>query len=180
MTTIKIDTNIELRQIRTDDAPEFINLINKNRSYLREWLGWLDVTKTAVDLLRFITFTLKEIDSKKALCCLIWQKEQIVGIVHLREIDLVNKKAMIGYWVGEEFRGQGLARIATQAITSHGFREIKLNKIEIRCATGNKASQAIPKKLGFKEEAVLRENEWLYDHFVDHVVFSALAGEWKL
>ena len=70
--------------------------------------------------------------------------------------------------------------MAVRAITNQAFKELKLNRIEIRCATGNKASQAIPKSLGFKEEGVMRQNEWLYDHFVDHIVFSVLASEWKL
>lgn len=58
------------------------------------------------------------------------------------------------------------------------FNEWNLNRVEIRCATGNTASQSIPKALGFEEEGLLRENEWLYDHFVDHVVFSMLKRNW--
>jgi len=60
-----------------------------------------------------------------------------------------------------------------------GFREFGLNRIEIRCATGNHRSCAIPKRLGFTREGVLRDAEWLYDHFLDLAVYGMLEREWK-
>jgi len=178
--SLKIDTDTELRLITCEDASQFLNLIDGNRAYLRQWLGWLDKTRTLDDLGGFIASCEKQFTDRTGFSCLIWNQEKIVGIVHLRECDHFNKKAMIGYWVGEEFRGRSLARKATQAIIDYAFNELKLNRIEIRCATENFASQSIPKKLGFSEEGNLRANEWLYDHYVDHVVFSILADEWEL
>ncbi|MEN1761147.1 GNAT family protein [Anoxynatronum sibiricum] len=63
------------------------------------------------------------------------------------------------------------------AITASFTRS--LNRVEIRCATGNHKSRAIPQQLRFVAEGVLREAEWLYDHYVDHVVYAMLASEWK-
>src|SRR5262249_30158911 len=141
---------------------------------------WLDRTRTVQELQGFIDFTAKEAADKKGYANWIWDEEnKIVGIIHLRDIDPANKKAMIGYWVGQEYRGRGFAKQATRAICTRAFRELGINRIEIRCATGNVASQAVPKALGFKQEGVLRDNEWLYDHFVDHVVFSMLAKDWN-
>ncbi|MES2768117.1 MAG: GNAT family protein [Bdellovibrionota bacterium] len=177
---LKIDSKLELRQIRKEDALEFFNLADKNRAYLRQWLGWLDLSKVPLDTEYFINSTLKLIADKVSLCFLIWNENKIAGIIDLREINTSNKNALIGYWVGEESRGQGLAKKATKAVVNYAFHELKLNRIEIRCATGNTASQAVPKSLNFKEEGILRENEWLYDHFVDHIVYSILAKEWNL
>ena len=42
----------------------------------------------------------------------------------------------------------------------------------------NIKSRAIPERLGFKYEATLRQCEWLYDHYVDHAVYSMLASEY--
>ena len=60
------------------------------------------------------------------------------------------------------------------------FDRGRLNRIEIRCASGNHRSRAIPVRLGLREEGLLRDAEWLYDHFVDHVVYAALAKEWQV
>jgi ribosomal-protein-serine acetyltransferase len=67
---------------------------------------------------------------------------------------------------------------ACRAVVTAAFENYPLHRIEIRCATGNHKSCAIPKRLGFTYEGRLRQAEWLYDHFVDLEVFSILAPEW--
>jgi ribosomal-protein-serine acetyltransferase len=61
----------------------------------------------------------------------------------------------------------------------HGFGELGLNRIEIKAAAGNLRSQAVAVRLGMVREGVERQSEWLYDRFVDHVVFSMLRDEWS-
>lgn len=177
--SLKIDDDSELTLLDNRHSADFMGLIDRNRPYLREWLAWLDRTRTVSDLEKFIDSTLQEFSDNKAIAMWIWHRQTIVGIIHLREIDSANRKAMMGYWVGQEYRGKGFAKKATRAICTYGFRERNLNRIEIRCATGNSASQRIPVALGFQHEGVLRDNEWLYDHFVDHIVYSMLAKDWN-
>ena len=43
----------------------------------------------------------------------------------------------------------------------------------------NKRSCAIPQRLGFSQEGILRQSEWLYDHFVDMAVYGMLAQDWQ-
>jgi ribosomal-protein-serine acetyltransferase len=64
-------------------------------------------------------------------------------------------------------------------LVEHAFGELGLNRVSIACAVENKKSCAIPERLGFRREGVKRQAEWLYDHFVDHVVYGALASEWQ-
>ena len=35
------------------------------------------------------------------------------------------------------------------------------------------------KQRGTKKEGVIRDAEWLYDHYVDHVLYAMLKREWE-
>ena len=63
---------------------------------------------------------------------------------------------------------------ACQAVVNYCFNELELNRIEIRTATENVKSAAIPHRLGFEQEGHLQQAEWLYDKFVDHFVFGLI------
>jgi ribosomal-protein-serine acetyltransferase len=65
------------------------------------------------------------------------------------------------------------------ALTEYAFKELYLNKVEIRAAVGNKKSRSIPERLGFFNEGCIRQAEWLYDHYVDHIVYGMLVNEWN-
>ncbi len=176
---IPIDAETELTLLDLAHASEFFDLIERNRPYLREWLAWLDRTKSVADSEQFIDFTRREFAENKAIALWIWQSGRIVGILHLTEWSAVNRKAAIGYWVGQEWRGQGIAKKVVRGLCEYAFQVLNLNRLEIRCAAENTASQAVPIALKFKREGILRDNEWLYDHFVDHVVFSLLKTDWE-
>ena len=53
-----------------------------------------------------------------------------------------------------------------------------LHRIEIHCAPENHRSRAIPERLGFREEATLRETELVCGRWLDSVVYGLLAEEW--
>ncbi len=68
---------------------------------------------------------------------------------------------------------------ACRAMVNHAFRELGLNRVGIACATENHRSRAIPERLGFRQEGVQRQAEWLYDRFVDRALYAMLASEWR-
>ncbi len=63
-----------------------------------------------------------------------------------------------------------------RVLVDHVFVELGLNQAGIVCVVENKRSHAIPKRKDFQREGVQRQAEWLYDHFVDHTVYAALAS----
>ena len=102
-----------------------------------------------------------------------------MGMIGFHAMDWVHRRTSIGYWLDERAQGRGLMTAACRTMTLHALAELKLHRVEIRCAPENHKSRGIPIRLGFSEEGRLREVEWLYDHFVDHVVYSMLEGEVK-
>ncbi len=179
MSEVKIkkrkDGDIELRRIAPKHAAALFALVDQNRTRLREWLPWVDKTKTTEDVLAFIKKTKK----KGEIHHVIFKNQTLVGIIGLHHIDHDNRKAIIGYWLAKEVEGQGIMTRAVRLVLQYAFNELKLHRVTIDCATGNAKSCAIPERLGFTREGQMRDSEWLYDHFVDLKRYSILEHEFK-
>lgn len=174
-----LDPNLEIRLLAEADAPLLFALVDANRTYLRQWLPWLDSTITQQDSLAFIGLTREQSERGESLELGVWLHGELAGMVGFIHIDWQNRSAGIGYWLAETHQGAGVITNAVRSLIQHGFDVWKLHRLEIRCATGNQRSCAIPRRLGFVHEGIVREVEWLYDHFVDHQVFGLLESELK-
>jgi ribosomal-protein-serine acetyltransferase len=176
---LRIDDQLELRQRMPEDAEDLFALTDLNRSYLKEWLPWLDFCSSPGDTRANIEASLKQAADGTGLALAIWVKGQMVGVTGFNEISRMNRIGQIGYWLGEAYQGRGIMTRSVRALIEHGFAAMKLNRITITAATGNRASRSIAEKLGLRIEGTAREAEWLYDHYVDTVRYAILAREWQ-
>jgi len=177
--SIRIDDDTELRIPEERYAQELFALIDANRVYLREWLPWVDHETSVEDTKAFIRGALQQFAHNEGFQMGIWYKGQVVGVIGYHPIDWADRKVEIGYWLAESFQGKGLMTKACKTLVAYAFDELKLHRVEIHCATHNKRSCAIPERLGFQQEGIMRDAEWLYDHFVDLVIYGMLADEWQ-
>ncbi|MBT2606474.1 GNAT family N-acetyltransferase [Bacillus sp. ISL-53] len=175
----KIDVELSLKLLELKDAERVFEITNQSREYLQEWLPWLDNTIKLEDTKGFINMSLKGFAENKGVNTVIMYKGQIVGVAGYNQINWSNKTAYIGYWLGEEYQGNGIMTRVAKALTDYAFIELKLDKVEIRVAEENKKSRGIPERLGFVNEGCIRQAEWLYDHYVDHIVYGMLAKDWN-
>ncbi|MFT8321057.1 MAG: GNAT family protein, partial [Bacillus sp. (in: firmicutes)] len=87
--------------------------------------------------------------------------------------------ASIRYFLDEASQGTGIKQKTGISVLKYAFYYLHLNSIEIRCGLNNKKSMAIPERLHFKKEGIIRDGEFLYDHFHDLALYSMLLKEWK-
>lgn len=177
----RIDEDVSLRMFTERDAEEFYLLTMASKEHLQKWLGWLNQIQTIEDTIRHINGTL---DTFVALggfptSFAIIYRGNIAGTISFNKISELHRTGSIGYWIGKPYTGKGIMTRAFGAILSYGFETLHLNRIEVRIAEENIQSRALPERFGFTKEGTLRQAEWLYDHFVDHVVYGLLANEWK-
>lgn len=175
---IQCGAGVELHPAESCDAAELFDAVERNRDRLRRWLPWLAPEYALADAARFLEERVLENENREALTTLIRAEGRLCGAIGLHRIDRRNRATSIGYWIDADHQGRGIATLACRAIVTVGFRDYGLHRIEIRCATGNQRSCAIPRRLGFTEEGILRDAEWLYDHWVDLRVFSKLESDW--
>ncbi len=173
-----LDESLSLRMLRLQDAEALFAVVDANRAHLREWLPWLDENTGPDDSRRFIQSTLDQCAADTGFVCAVLFDGAIVGTVGFNTIRWSSRCAELGYWLAADCTGRGLMTRSCEALIDYAFGELGLHKVEIRAATGNLRSRAVPERLGFFNEGVLRETEWLYDHYVDHVVYGLLSREW--
>ena len=175
---LTIDREVTLRLFEEADAPEVFALIDRDRAHLREWLPWVDYNTSPDDSLKFIRHSQQQYLNNEGFQLGIRYQGRLAGVIGYHTVNWPNRHVEIGYWLGEEFQGKGLMTRACRTLVDYAFEKLMLNRVGILCATGNARSRAIPERLGFTQEGILRDGEWLYDHFVDLAVYSMLAREW--
>ena len=153
--------------------------VDQNREHLRQWMPWLDGAKTTSDQVRFIQRCSECAAAGTQYHYALLLDGELVGVVAFNSIEKLNHCATMGYWLANSQMGKGYMTAAVKALIDEGFQHLKLNRIQARVATGNYPSQAVCDRLGLKKEGVLRQAEWLYDHYVDLTMNSVLRTEWK-
>ena len=179
MLELAVNEKISLRQLQPADAPVLYRRLDSSRKALRRFLPWVDYNTNEEHSLKFIEMMIRKAEEQEAIAFGIWSEGQLCGVVDLHCWDHLLQKIEIGYWLGESFRGQGIAINCCRRLIKFAFEELKLHKIEIRFALENDRSARIPIKLGFAKEGILRHNAKLHGQYVDMVVMGMLRTDWK-
>jgi ribosomal-protein-serine acetyltransferase len=180
MPLLIVDEEILLKIFEMDDADILFDLVESNRSYLREWVPWVDTNVTIKDSQAFIKSSEEQHSRNFGFQCGIWFRNQLVGVIGFFPIDWLNRNVEIGYWISQKHQGLGIVTKSCRAMVKYAFDEFLLHRVQIRCATGNNRSCAIIERLGFVKEGVSRQAEFLYDHYVDLFIYGMTADEWKV
>jgi ribosomal-protein-serine acetyltransferase len=175
----RVGPGIEMRLMQVRDAEPMFAVVERNREYLRTWLPWVDATDSPAVIREFIRGAVEKYRAGLALNAAVWIDGGIAGSVGHHAIDRANRSTSLGYWIDEAHQGKGIITRCCRVLLDYLFDEQALHRVEIRCGTGNLRSCAIPERLGFTREGVLREAEWVSGRFVDLVVWGMLEDEWR-
>ncbi len=139
----------------------------------------MDTNVAVADSLHFIQATRKQFADNEGFVAGIWYLGELAGVVGHNRIDWENRISWPGYWLGERFEGEDVMTKSCRALIVHAFAELNLNCVDIRCAVENSKSRAIPERLGFRQEGIIHQAEWLYNKFVDHIAYVTIANGWQ-
>lgn len=174
----EIDHNLSLVIPEPDMADEMFDMIEKNRTFLKKWLQWLDQVVSIYDTKKFIKSVVKQAVYGNGLQCAITLNNSLVGMVGFCYFEKHSMIGRIGYWLDEAINGQGIMTKSVRQMISIGFSQLHLEKIEICCHIDNVRSRAIPKRLSFRQEGILYQSGNLYGTPIDQAVYSMNKSEW--
>ncbi|WP_299768957.1 GNAT family N-acetyltransferase [uncultured Pseudoteredinibacter sp.] len=151
-----------LVNLKEQHADELFSLIEKNRSFLRKHLPWVDSTRSVAQTKEFIYSVSRLRIEGRAFFYLICIEGEIVGTISINNVR--NMESSISYWVSEKHINLGVATRACRGIVVLA-KNMAMTKLKISCAKGNVASQKVAINSGFsyshEGERVILNGEYI-------------------
>lgn len=125
---------------------------------LHAWMAW------AVEMPSLETSREQQCRAREAflaredLPVVMFREDRVVGCAGLHRIDWAVPRFEIGYWVRTPDRGRGYVTETVQALAGLAFEGLGARRVEIRADTRNHRSRAVPERLGWRLEGVLRND----------------------
>jgi RimJ/RimL family protein N-acetyltransferase len=141
------------------DAPLLKEAVDSSLEHLRPWMPWaLDEPQTLPQKVQLLRAFRGQFDRGENFVYGLFSADEseVVGGsgLHPRAGDDISLE--IGYWIRASAIGQGYATEATAALARVGLELCGADRIDIRVDPANERSAAVPRRLGFVEEARLR------------------------
>ena len=86
--------------------------------------------------------------------------------------DIHEKNAEMGYWLAEQFWGNGIITRAIGEIVEYGFKTFDITRIFARPFSTNLASHRVLEKAGFVCEARLKNALYKNGEYMDELIYS--------
>jgi RimJ/RimL family protein N-acetyltransferase len=170
------DGKILLRPAEMKDAKEMFSVVQESMAEISPWMPWCHANYSLREGKNWIKICQKGRKDGTIYDFAITDARDgaILGDCGLNDIRKSDKTANLGYWVRTTRTKQGVCTAATLLLADFGFKELKLNRIEILVAVDNLASQRVAVKVGAVREGVLRNRILLHGKIHDAVMFSLI------
>ena len=173
-----IDDDLELRPMEQRHAPAMFAIVERDRDYLRQYQNWPDKIVNLNDMRRSIRYSMQKRQQNSGQDFVVLLQGVVVGKVGLVYINWQEKLSEIGYWLAQPVQGQGIITRSARVLTGYALGQLRLEKIQIRCAVGNTRSRAIPERLGYEFEGIVPGVTQQHGAFIDEAVYSMTASRW--
>jgi len=158
----RIETErLVLRCYEPADATALQATCARNREHLLPWLPWAEQDPQTLDeKLELVLSFRSKYDAGENSVMGIFESEsgELVGGTGLHPCGGEGPQFTreIGYWIAAEREGRGYVSEAVRALLLVAFRHVGLLSIVVRCDPENARSRAVPERLGFVNEGLLR------------------------
>lgn len=166
---------VEIREWRQSDAEALAKILN-DRKILDNLRDGLPYPYTESDALYFINSCISA-DKNSQFCFTIVNNDKIVGSIGVyRQENIHFRTAELGYYIGAEFWGKGIATEAVRLVCKRVFDTTDIVRIYAEPFAENIASCRVLQKNGFVEEGILRKNAYKNGKFRDMKLFALIKN----
>jgi ribosomal-protein-serine acetyltransferase len=172
-----LDDRADLRPLEPHHAPEFLALIERERTHFGEWLPWGADIDSEDKARAFLQRLADRQAADQGRGYAIWLDGEMVGGVLFRTFDVKTGNCEIGVWLAAHATGRGIMTKACSAMIDWAFHERNMFRVEWHAASGNLPSLRVAQRLGMHRDGVLRQAFLYRDVRHDEEVWSLLASD---
>ena len=170
------DEEIRLEPLEQRHAPELLAAIendddvarftrvpaNPDEAFVRSWIrryenGWDD--------------------GSSAGFAIVGHEGAVLGFAAAVHLDLPAAEAELGYVLGRQARGRGVATRALRLLTRWSFDDLGLERVELLIQPENGPSERVAERAGYRFEGVLRSKHVMNGRRADFGVWSVLRDD---
>ena len=177
-TPVLLGPRVTLRAARAPDYEEWADLRRKSRDFLKPFEPrWSESDLSRRVFLSRLKRAREEAHQGTDYGFLVFlrspDREVLVGGITLSNIRRrAAQYVTLGYWMGQEFVGQGFMTEAVGSVVPFAFDTLGLHRIHAAFLPTNAASRRVLEKNGFREEGYAENYLQIDGRWCDHVLFG--------
>ena len=164
--------NIRIRPYRVDDAGAVVEAALESTAQAHPWMPWCHPAYSLSESQSWLEAQVAAFEARTAFEFAIVADGRYLGGCGLNQIEAVNRRASLGYWVRSSATRQGVATAAVRALRDWAFEATDLVRLEIVIAAGNVASHRVAERVGAVREGTLLRRLMLHGRLNDATMFS--------
>jgi RimJ/RimL family protein N-acetyltransferase len=155
-------TEIRIRPYHEDDVAGLYDRSAHSLPEMMPFLPWAHEAYSLEDSQRWVDWAMQnwQFQSQYDFVIESTADNKFLGGVGILELNPLQHTGKLGYWVGTQYTGKGIATQASQLAIAFAKTRLKLRSLYIDVQTKNIASILVAKKLGAK---CLRQEKY-YEH----------------
>jgi ribosomal-protein-serine acetyltransferase len=149
--------DIRIRPYRLNDAPFAWQAARESLAELQLWMPWAHPDYSIEETKSWLTTQVQAFQQGTNFEFAITSATgEYLGGCGLNQIDALNQRANLGYWVRSSATGKGIATAAVRLLREWGFAHTELMRLEVLIAVSNTASRRVAEKTGAAYEGTMR------------------------
>jgi ribosomal-protein-serine acetyltransferase len=173
---------ILIRPVRINDAKIMHAAMERSFSELHKWMPWAHSLASIDDTRHYLIHGEKmwmeppQDGKEMPLQIMDVTDAHYIGATGIKAANLALPSFEIGYWVNDEYKGQGLITEAMNALTRYLLDVLRAQRVEINCEIDNKKSYQVAERLNYVHEGTLRHYRYKADQktITDSLIYACI------
>jgi RimJ/RimL family protein N-acetyltransferase len=174
---VLVGQSIVLREMRTTDAPSLFALLSTE-----EVARFISPPPSSIEgFERFIQWAARQRTAGAYVCFAVTlaESDTAIGLFQVRSTEPGFRTAEWGFALGSEFWGTGVFQEGARLVMDFTFGTIGVHRLEARAAIRNARGNAALRKIGARQEGVLRKSFLRNGEYLDQALWTILDEDWR-